>query len=82
MTDHPILCRGENNRPFEHEARLVTRFFTFIGTTVPSRVAAAIRARNLFDDLNGRNDEELAALGLARTDIAPYAAKKAGLLDL
>lgn len=82
MTDHSILYPGERDLPFQKEARLVTRFATFLGTTVPSAMGAAIRAHNLFEDLSGLDDERLAALGIERTGIAAYAARKAGLLDL
>lgn len=82
MTDHSILCRGERDLPFEREARLITRFVTFVGTTAPRAMGAAIRARNLYEDLYDLDDDRLSALGVERSGIAAYAAKRAGLLDL
>ena len=80
MTDHSILTPGFPDFPFKGEARLVSRIYNFIAVTVPSALAVAIQARNLVDALNGLNDNQLAGLGIERTEIAVYAATKTGIL--
>ncbi len=80
MTDHSILTPGLPDFPFRQEAELITRLYKFITITVPSALAAAIDAHNLVYTLANLNDHQLAGLGIKRTEIASYAATKAGLL--
>lgn len=86
MTDHSILTPGLTpglpELPFQQEARLITRVITLFGTKVPKALRSAIAARNIYEAMSGLNDEQLAALGIERTGIPAFAAKKAGLLDL
>ncbi len=82
MTDHSTLAPGLPELPFQDEARLITRAITYLGTKVPEAFAKAIATRNIYEAINGFNNEQLAALGIDRAGIAAYAAKKTGLLDL
>ncbi len=86
MTDHSILTPGLTpglpELPFQEEARLITRVITFFGTKVPMAFRSAIAVRDIYEAMSGLNDEQLAALGIERTGIPAFAAKKAGLLDL
>jgi hypothetical protein len=80
MTDHSILTPGLPDFPFRQEAQLITRVLKFITKTVPSALHAAIDAHNLVNLLINLNDDQLAEIGIERSDIAAYAATKSGLL--
>ena len=70
MTDHSILSPGLPELPFEREARLITRVITFLGTKAPKALGNAIAAHDIYQTVDGLNDEQLAALGIARDQAA------------
>ena len=79
MTDHSILTPGLPDLPFRKEAELLSRVFAFI-TTLPSAVRTALKTGDLVASLDDLSDEQLSEIGIARTDIALFAASKTGLL--
>ncbi len=81
MTDHSILNQPLPKLPFEEEARLITRVLNFFGAIAPSALNSAINAQRITENLVQLSDAQLAEFGIARTDIAAYAAKTSGLLD-
>jgi len=81
MTDHSILNHSLPKLPFEEEAHLITRVLNFFSAIGPSAINSAIDAQHITENLVQLSDAQLAELGIARTDIAAYAAKNSGLLD-
>lgn len=79
MTDHSILAPGLPDFPFRKEAALISRIFAFI-SKLPPAVRTAIKTGDLVASLDNLSDTELAKIGIARTDIVAFAARKTGLL--
>ncbi len=79
MTDHSILRPGLPDFPFRKEAQLLDRVFKFVAN-MHLVLHTAIDMHNLVNILKTLNDDQLAEIGIERSDIAAYAATKAGLL--
>ena len=79
MTDHSILTPGLPDLPFRKEAELLSRVFAFITNLAP-KVRTAIKTGDLVAFLDDLSDAQLSEIGIARTDIPVFAARKTGLL--
>jgi hypothetical protein len=80
MTDHSILSPAVPDFPFQKEARLLTAVATALFVKLPRSFAAAIRARQIYENLYMLDSPGLAALGITRDGISRFAIERSGML--